>query len=254
MIVSYRQILTVLLVFLTFPLSAQIPDSSQQVLLVVTEDADAKTGRIAFFEREEMDAWEKVGIGGSITVGRTGLANGLGIHDTTDILLPNKVEGDGKSPSGVFRLSRVFAFDSAGRSPEMPFVKVTEALECVDDSNSEYYTQIIERTEADSVDWNSSEKMYETTPYYLQGIVAEHNTEAVPGRGSCIFLHYWKTPGETTAGCTAMNPELLHAIIQQLDKKKNPVLVQLTETDYNRLKEKWSLPRTPTQNPHLTTE
>jgi D-alanyl-D-alanine dipeptidase len=251
MLLKMRSLLILIFVLIfSAPVYSQVPDSTRQIVLVITGDADAQEGTITFFEREEKQPWEKVGISGPIMVGRTGLANGLGLHNTEDITLPDKVEGDGKSPAGIFSLSNVFAFDSADGSPEMPFIRVAEALECVDDSKSEYYTQIVNSDSVDKVDWNSSEMMYETTPYYLQGIVAEHNTNAVPGRGSCIFLHYWKTPGEATAGCTAMKPDLLNQIIQQLDIKKNPALVQLTDEDYKRLKEKWELP----EYPRLTAE
>lgn len=239
----YSLLIVLFSLTITFSASSQISDSTLQLILVITEDADAQKGTISIFEREENQPWEKVGIEGEITVGRTGLAGGLGIHNPKDLSLPDKVEGDGKSPAGIFLISKVFAFDSTGRSSNMPFIKVTEALECVDDSDSEYYTQIVDSDTVKNKDWNSSEKMYETTPYYLQGIVAEHNTEAIPGRGSCIFLHYWKTPGEPTAGCTAMNPKLLNQIIQKIDKDKNPVLVQLIQEDYNRLKGKWGLPK-----------
>lgn len=33
---------------------------------------------------------------------------------------------------------------------------------------------------------------------------------AVPGRGSAIFLHRWRGPGQPTAGCVALRPDHLH--------------------------------------------
>jgi len=66
---------------------------------------------------------------------------------------------------------------------------------------------------------------------------------AVPGNGSCIFLHIWRGPGQGTAGCTAMPEEILLDTIHWLNSKApNAVLVQLPDSEYQRLKAKWSLP------------
>jgi len=74
-------------------------------------------------------------------------------------------------------------------------------------------------------------------------------SHAVPDRrgaarqgGSCIFAHLWKAPGETTAGCTAMAPASMDALLGWLDARRKPVFVLLPKAQYAALKHEWKLP------------
>ena len=79
--------------------------------------------------------------------------------------------------------------------------------------------------------------------YYEQGIIVDHNVNPiVKGRGSCIFIHNWKTENDVTAGCTAMIPKDLTNLIHWLSIEKKPVLAQLTLQQYDELKAMWALP------------
>jgi L,D-peptidoglycan transpeptidase YkuD (ErfK/YbiS/YcfS/YnhG family) len=60
--------------------------------------------------------------------------------------------------------------------------------------------------------------------------------------GSCIFAHLWKSPDTATAGCTAMQPEAMQALLAWLDPKRQPVFVLLPQAEYGRLKTAWRLP------------
>ena len=70
----------------------------------------------------------------------------------------------------------------------------------------------------------------------------EHNPKAEPGQGSCIFAHLWRQSGEATAGCTAMEPGRMQALLGWLDPSAHPLFVLLPEADYARLQERWGLP------------
>jgi D-alanyl-D-alanine dipeptidase len=79
-------------------------------------------------------------------------------------------------------------------------------------------------------------------PYRL-GIVVEHNTDPrEPGGGSCIFMHIWKGADTGTSGCTAMTIANIQALLAWLNPDDEPVLVQLPEAEYERLKKNWQLP------------
>jgi D-alanyl-D-alanine dipeptidase len=94
-----------------------------------------------------------------------------------------------------------------------------------------------------SPDWNSSEHMLRSDDLYRWGVVVDHNADPPrPGAGSCIFLHIWRGPGQPTVGCTAMPQENLESVLGWLDPAKKPLLVQLPESEYQRLKRKWKLP------------
>jgi L,D-peptidoglycan transpeptidase YkuD (ErfK/YbiS/YcfS/YnhG family) len=157
-----------------------------------------------------------------------------------------KQEGDGKSPAGVFPISAVFGFtpEDSVEGLKMPYLHVNDVLECVDDSQSRFYNQLVYRDAVDTVDWLSSEMMRGVgAPYYL-GAVVDHNTNPVlPAAGSCIFLHIWDGEDQPTIGCTAMTPMQMQALAQWLDADKNPLLVQLTGSLYLELQVEWALPK-----------
>jgi len=75
-----------------------------------------------------------------------------------------------------------------------------------------------------------------------EGFVIEHNASAVPGQGSCIFAHLWRQPGEATAGCTAMAPERMSALLEWLSPQAKPLFVLLPQAEYQRLQHDWELP------------
>jgi len=223
-----------------------VPASSTQMLLVLSDTPDAPFGMLRRFERGPGGgAWRALGDAIPVVLGRNGLGIGIGLHDIEPGTVPEKREGDGKSPAGVFRLSSVFGFappDEAGYRG-IPYVRVAADLECVDDVDSEYYNRIVRRGAVTEVDWASSERMRAVGAAYETGIVVDHNTDAPQrGRGSCIFLHNWTGPQDTTAGCTAMAPTDLTAIARWIRSDRDPVLVQLTEAMYARYRQDWGLP------------
>jgi D-alanyl-D-alanine dipeptidase len=105
----------------------------------------------------------------------------------------------------------------------------------VDDVHSKLYNKIVDSTKV-KVDYRSKEHMKFPKDYYKYGIVVNHNhideAGAIPGAGSCIFIHIKKVP---TAGCTVMNEREIKEILQWLDTKKHPLLVQGTKAVVDRL-------------------
>jgi zinc D-Ala-D-Ala dipeptidase len=217
---------------------------SRQLILVTTRDWDSVEGTLRRFERRNEKAkWQTVGASVPVVVGRNGLGWGVGLNARAGDG-PLKKEGDGKAPAGVFKLGPAFGFDTtAGASwVKMPYTPLTVNVECVDDVNSGQYNQIVDRNGVQVIDWRSSERM-RSVEGYRWGLVVEHNANPpVAGRGSCIFLHIWAGTGKGTAGCTAMEQPNLEALMRWLDAKKNPLLVQLPEAEYARLRSTWKLP------------
>jgi L,D-peptidoglycan transpeptidase YkuD (ErfK/YbiS/YcfS/YnhG family) len=223
-----------------------IPSNSDQLIVVITGSFDTQDAHLFRFQREDsFHPWINVTEAIPAIVGRNGLGWGIGLQHPDSTLTPLKKEGDGKSPAGVFTLSAVFGYAPVENMDglKMPYIHIVEMLECVDDVNSLYYNSMVMRTAVDSVDWESSERMWRGKIWYEQGVVVDHNMNpAQPGCGSCIFLHNWAGPDDTTSGCTAMDPAELRKIIFWLDSSKNPLLVQLPKTVYARLQQPWNLP------------
>jgi len=222
--------------------SSPIPASSRQLVLVVTPNETATSGVLYRFERDSEDSpWKEVAPQVKIVVGRAGLASGAGLHREPVPGLSLKKEGDGKSPAGVFALTSAFGFEDARAGLRLPYVPLTDTIECVDDPSSRHYNRLVDRNEISSPDWKSSEKMREIEEYVFGVVVAQNSEPIAPGAGSCIFLHAWSGPESTTVGCTAMPTERIREIVRWLDAAAEPVLVQLTEAAYEALRDPWKL-------------
>ena len=227
-------------------IDSPIPNNCKQMLLVITDSPTSTKGELVYFERESDDSpWQNISNTIPVVLGRNGLGWGNGLNSIDSSKLPMKTEGDGRSPAGVFELGAAFGYASADEMGglNISYIPITEMVECIDDIKSSYYNMIVSRDEIEEVDWQSSEKMFFAEIWYEQGIVVEqNNTPIVNGAGSCIFLHNWSRPDETTAGCTEMEPEKLKEIIYWLDASANPVLVQLTKQLLKEYQKPWQLP------------
>ncbi|MEF3696140.1 L,D-transpeptidase family protein [Desulfolutivibrio sp.] len=223
-------------------------DHSRQLVLVVTRDYDSITGVLAFFERDSAGApWRRVIAPFPVTVGRSGLAFGRGLHGDGPSLpgIPAKHEGDGKAPAGAFALTMGFSYDpkALGFSPNMPMHTVTADTICVENSDSRKYNMVFNESTAGPADWSGPDRMLRPDGLYKNGLFVAHNTDpAAPGAGSCIFIHSWRGPDSPTAGCTAMEPGRVAALLRLLDAAKSPVMVQLPREARDRLAGAWGLP------------
>ncbi len=225
-----------------------LPVQPRQLIVVVTSNWQAVDGQLQRFEWTE-PTWQAIGKPIRVVVGRNGLGWGLGLHPMPEDG-PQKKEGDGRAPAGIFALRYAFGFDPPEKLAgiKIPYVQCTGRLECVDDPKSSHYNQILDRPTNGAPDWNSSERMRSPDGEYRLGIVVEHNTSPpVPGGGSCVFMHIWSGPGIGTAGCTAMREGDIESLISWIDAQSFPVLVQLPQSECDRVKKAWRLPEMPAQ-------
>lgn len=226
--------------------AAQELDGARQMIAVVTPTWDAVDATLQRYERDAPGApWRRVGTAVPAAVGRTGLAWGIGIHPAPALEGPEKREGDGKAPAGIFHLSSAFGYAPAAQTGwiRMPYVQADPSTECVDDSRSRFYNRRVDRDTIPDPDWTSHEELRRPDALYEWGVWVDHNSHPpLPMRGSCIFLHVWAGPGVATSGCTAMAESDLRGILAWLDPRAGPVLVQLPAAAYARLGTAWRLP------------
>lgn len=217
---------------------------ARQMVVVTTPDWDAVQGELRRFERGSADApWQPVGAAVTIVVGRNGTAWDPGISAST--AGPVKREGDGRAPAGAFALGTAFGLAAPAEAAwlKLPYVQEIPTLECVDDPASSHYNRLVDRATVATVDWTSSEKMAAVGEAYRWGVVVEYNTSPpVAGQGSCIFLHVSPTPGNGTAGCTAMAAPALDEVMRWLDPARRPALVQMPAAALAALSAVWKLP------------
>ena len=208
-------------------LAANIPAETRQLVLVVPEDGDAVTARVWLLARDAVGARWRIDRGPlAATVGRNGTGwgrDGSGTRNPGGY--PDKREGDGRSPAGVFLIPS--AFGTGSQPPagvRLPWLECTPALRGVDDARSKYYNQIVDEAIVPDKDWDSAEIMLREDGLYESGLVIAHNADRIPGGGSCIFIHLWRGPGEGTAGCTALDRDDVRTILTWLNPVEQPRL------------------------------
>ncbi len=206
--------------------SVPIPIKTKQLLLVTSKGFDSTQAFLQAYERSN-NKWKKTFEPITVNLGRKGLAWGEGLiefeHAPDE---PIKVEGDGKSPAGLFKLDRLFGYEDS--SFDLPYLQVDETTLCIDDSTSSHYNQIIRQN--DHTPFKSFEFMKRNDVLYKLGIVVRHNEQNFKNRGSCIFMHIQKAKGSPTAGCTSMQEEQLLKIMKWLKEEKKPLLLQLPDS------------------------
>jgi L,D-peptidoglycan transpeptidase YkuD (ErfK/YbiS/YcfS/YnhG family) len=218
-----------------------MPVDTNQLVVVLSDGWDEVSAELALWERGPSGQWKRLHAGLPAVVGSAGMAWGLGIFPKnvfgSTLIEPQKREGDKRAPAGVFRLVSAFGRpQESSFSPHMPFVCVEEDTEAVDDPKSTHYNRIVNRTAVPECDWSTSEKMSQIGELYHLGLIVGHNwDQPVPGAGSCIFLHRWRSNRKGTLGCTAFSPGDLRMLASWLDSRKKPLLVQMPKCAIPRL-------------------
>ena len=234
--------------------AAPLPwDDSRQMILVVTPGWDADAGAMTTWQRDG-DAWKVAAPATPATIGRNGSAWGLGRHAAQEGV--QKKEGDGRAPAGVFDIGPAFGY-APTLATAMTYLPMTASHWCIDVPGSPLYNRIVDAAEVgEAAVKGSTEPMrrdlhVDGDPRYATGFVIAHNPENVDGAGSCIFAHLWKSPGQSTAGCTAMDEATMAALARWIDPAAQPVFVLLPQAEYERLKASWHLPDIALANPHF---
>lgn len=221
------------------PINLNSRFNTGQLIVVTTDSWNKIEGKMSVYEYKG-NRWMPVFTEIPIVTGRSGMAWGKGLHKAELNKGKLKKEGDGNSPAGIFHLSGLFGYEDI-RS-EMNSLKVDDRTFCVDDSKSAYYNQIV-KSDTVKKDWNSAETMRMKSDVYKFGIFVDYNVKpAIPNMGSCIFMHIWSGSNKPTAGCTAMKESDILKLIDFLDKRKNPILVQMPQSEYSKLKGMYKLP------------
>jgi len=190
-------------------LAAAFPNSSQ-VILVTRAGVSGPHAQLSAFDMDE-GVWKPIIGPAPAMIGRNGFS-----------ISGEKREGDGKTPTGVYRFGFAFGYGPMINSA-MPYRQVTRSDIWVDDPASPDYNQIKKRGETGA---KSFEDMVLPDDRYKYGIVITYNTDpVVPGRGSAIFLHIWKDPKTPTSGCVAISEENILKLLKWLDPAKHPLIM-----------------------------
>ncbi len=133
-----------------------------------------------------------------------------------------KLEGDQKSPTGLFRLGQLFCYDKTAET-QMPFIQTTSDDKWIDDPNSPDYNRYVRGTTSAG----SYENLKIGSDEYKYCMVIEYNTHpVVKGRGSAIFLHL--SQGETpnpSSGCVVVTKKDMEWLLKWMNPKSPPSIM-----------------------------
>lgn len=219
-------------------------ENAQQILVVTTDGWNTLSAKLSMFEGSP-GKWKQIKETIPVVVGGAGLAWGRGEDQARFQGLegPQKVEGDKRSPAGVFDIPFAFGYAEGDDFTKLEYVHVSNYIQCIEDISSSYYNRVVPDTLAD-MDWNSSDRMLRKDDLYEWGLMVGHNyPESHAGGGSCIFLHVWRDAEHGTLGCTAMDKSFLRELIAWLDPEKSPQLIQMPETYYTQFADTEGWPR-----------
>jgi L,D-peptidoglycan transpeptidase YkuD (ErfK/YbiS/YcfS/YnhG family) len=219
----------------------------QQLVLVISDNWQADKALLYRFDKKSAQ-WQQQGAHIQVTLGRTGLAWGIGLHKEQSGQV--KKEGDGKAPAGIFTLGNAFGY-LPQLNTALTYQKMTANDFCMDVNGSPYYNQIVSKLNVGEQGIKgSSEPMRRDIHLsgddkYKKGLIVQHNNDNISGAGSCIFMHIWQAPTLATAGCTAMSETNITALLAWLNTTKQPLYVALPYSEYLAKKSAWALPHLP---------
>ncbi len=107
----------------------------------------------------------------------------------------------------------------------MPYYKLTDHDYWVDDPDSQYYNRMVNTREVKK-DWNSAEHLIQSSPYYNYVLSLTYNEDAVPGKGSAIFLHCTAEGYPGSSGCICIPQEEMKTLLQCADEKTKIVILE----------------------------
>jgi L,D-peptidoglycan transpeptidase YkuD (ErfK/YbiS/YcfS/YnhG family) len=134
-----------------------------------------------------------------------------------------KMEGDGKTPNGLYALGQLYSYESTVDT-KIPFQQVDSLDKWIDDSTSNDYNKYV-RGETTA---KSFENLKLKSIDYKYCMVIEYNTQPViKGKGSAIFFHVADEKYSPTAGCVAIAEKDMLQFLKWFKPKKKKAMLSI---------------------------
>lgn len=179
-------------------------EEAEQLLIVAAYSEDATGVWVSLHQKQSDGSWHMIMTSPGF-IGR----NGLG----------KTMEGDGKTPTGVFHFNRAFGIaDDPGCA--ISYVKVDDDTYWSGDPRDGYhYNELVSIRDLPGLDLESgdSEHIVDYPYHYQYCLNISYNEEGIPGRGSAIFLHCLGPAKPFTGGCVAIPEDQMRYVMQTID-------------------------------------
>ncbi len=135
----------------------------------------------------------------------------------------NKREGDGATPTGVHRIVGMLYRPDRIARPNAWAQKIGPCDLWSDDVRDSHYNSQVTAPYG-----YSHERLRRADPLYDLVLILDWNwPDAVPGRGSAIFIHQWRRPGYPTEGCIAFDRSDLHWLAARVEPGSRVIVPEL---------------------------
>ena len=128
----------------------------------------------------------------------------------------NKIEGDKKTPSGLFSLGNVYYRKDRNSKPitRIKTISIRKKMGWCDDADSKKYNKLIKTSLK-----IRHEKLFRKDYKYDYLIPINYNTKnIIAGKGSAIFIHLTKNYS-ATAGCIGIKKKDMLILLKIINKK-----------------------------------
>ncbi len=222
--------------------AGEVSADVKQLIVSIAPDWSSNTGRLQCFERTG-DGWKAATAAWPVLYGKNGLVWGRGVLGTEEAGA-HKRERDGRAPCGVFRIGKIYTYDSSlPRGAQYPFHTVGAGDAWIDDVNHPDYNRHVTVDPKNPPAWFEKQKMRHGDDAYRWLVEIRHNSDPpVPGDGSAIFFHIRRGVTRPSAGCTTMAEGNLVNLIRFLRAEKKPHYALLPRAEYEKKWKTWGLP------------
>lgn len=225
-----------------FVLVSSASHAAEQLVVSIAPAWDSTQGTLQRFEKSGT-AWLPVGKPWPVLYGRNGLAWGSGLYGQDENGL-HKKERDGRAPAGIFKIGKIYTYDSAlPVGADYPFHTVTAADVWSDDVTHPDYNRHVTIDLKNPPPWYDKQRMRLGDFAYHWLVEIRHNSDPpVPGKGSAIFFHIRRGPAKPSSGCSTIAESDLLTLIRWLRADANPRYVLMPAAEYEQRKAALKLP------------
>ncbi len=183
-----------------------VPEDAQMLVLI---EGSGLNAHASAYKREILSVDEE---GTPVSFGAWTLYTETGDGKLGRAGLGKTVEGDEKTPVGIFKMNTPFGIKDAEEGFPENYIKVDETLYWVGDSDSSLYNKLVSTRDHTDFDTSKSEHLIDYEGYYNYCIDMGYNPEGTPYLGSALFLHC--SLGVNTGGCIAIPEETMVEIMK----------------------------------------
>jgi len=195
---------------------AALPTAAEAEQLVVVAAGRGTTAQVSLQEKDGAGRWHTL-LTAEGFVGRNGLC-------------PDELhyEGCGQTPIGVYTFNKAFGNgDDPGCA--IPYVQVGRNDYWSGDVRpGMHYNELVSLSDCPGLDRSVSEHLADFGTEYRYCLNIGFNADAVPGKGSAIFLHCTHPRKSSTGGCVAI-PEAEMKTLMQLVRPGCTVVIDYAE-------------------------